>query len=47
MPRFADLPDDFSCPHRHGCPYLEGLSTQWVWEECNAAQFFVEADARR
>jgi len=31
MPRFHDLPDDFRCPHRDGCPYLEGLSTAWVW----------------
>jgi transposase len=32
MPRFSDLEDYFVCPYRHGCPYLEGLSTQWVWE---------------
>lgn len=31
MPTFADLPEDFSCPYRHGCPYLEGLSTQAVF----------------
>ena len=31
MPEFKDLPDDFCCPHRHGCPYLEGLSTSWVF----------------
>lgn len=31
MPRFVDLPVDFCCPHRHGCPYLEGLSTGWVF----------------
>lgn len=31
MPRFEDLPDDFVCPYRHGCPYLEGLSTSWVF----------------
>lgn len=31
MPRFEDLPDDFVCPYRHGCPYLEGLSTAWVF----------------
>jgi transposase len=30
MPRFSDLPPDFCCPYRHGCPYLEGLSTGWV-----------------
>lgn len=32
MPRFTDLPDDFCCPHRHGCPYLEGLPAAWVWQ---------------
>jgi len=31
MPEFKDLPDDFRCPYRDGCPYLEGLSTGWVW----------------
>ncbi len=31
MPEFKDLPDDFRCPYRHGCPYLEGLSTSWVF----------------
>jgi hypothetical protein len=31
MPEFKDLPDDFRCPYRHGCPYLEGLSTNWVF----------------
>jgi hypothetical protein len=32
MPRFTDLPDDFRCPYKAGCPYLEGLSTPWVWQ---------------
>jgi hypothetical protein len=32
MPEFKDLPDDFRCPYRDGCPYLEGLSTGWVWQ---------------
>jgi transposase len=31
MPEFKDLPDDFCCPYRDGCPYLEGLSTHWVF----------------
>jgi transposase len=31
MPEFKDLPDDFRCPYRDGCPYLEGLSTNWVF----------------
>lgn len=31
MARFSDLPHDFCCPHRHACPYLEGLSTGWVF----------------
>jgi hypothetical protein len=24
---------DYQCPYRHNCPHLQGLSTQWVWEE--------------
>jgi len=32
MPEFKDLPEDFRCPYRDGCPYLEGLSTSWVFE---------------
>jgi transposase len=32
MPEFKDLPDDFCCPYRHGCPYLEGLPTKMVFE---------------
>jgi transposase len=31
MPEFKDLPDDFLCPYRQGCPYLEGLPTAWVF----------------
>jgi hypothetical protein len=31
MPRFSELDDYFVCPYRDGCPYLEGLSTQWVF----------------
>jgi hypothetical protein len=37
MPRFSELDDDFVCPYRHGCPYLEGLSTHWVWQCYQAA----------
>ena len=33
MPEFKDLPEDFCCPYRHGCPYLEGLSTKGVFEQ--------------
>ena len=33
MPTFPDLDYDFVCPYRNGCPYLEGLSTQWVFRE--------------
>ena len=32
MPGRPQPPEDFVCPYRHGCPYLEGLSTQWVWQ---------------
>ena len=31
MPQFKDLPEDFRCPYRDGCPYLEGLPTGWVF----------------
>ena len=36
MPEFKDLPDDFCCPYRDGCPYLEGLSTGWVFHRYQA-----------
>ena len=32
MPQFKDLPPDFYCPYQNGCPYLEGLSTSWVFQ---------------
>lgn len=33
-PRHYDYPPwDYECPYKHCCPHLEGLSTQWVWEE--------------
>ena len=38
MPRFSDLEYDFCCPHRDGCPYLEGLSTHWVWRKYQEAR---------
>lgn len=37
MPRFVYPPHDFKCLYRHGCPYLDGLSTQWVLEEYRRA----------
>lgn len=46
MPEFKDLPDDFRCPYRNGCPYLEGLSTSWVWEE-RQDNAFLTADYER
>lgn len=36
MPEFKDLPEDFRCPYRDGCPYLEGLSTGWVFHRYQA-----------
>ncbi len=33
MGRSPPPPRDFHCPYQHHCPYLEGLSTDWVWEE--------------
>lgn len=41
MPTFADLDDDFVCPYRKGCPYLEGLSTSWVFGEYQQSGFLV------
>ncbi len=37
MPEFKDLPDDYRCPYRDGCPYLEGLSTGWVFRRYQEA----------
>lgn len=31
MPEFKDLPPEFYCPYQKSCPYLEGLSTSWVF----------------
>src|SRR5271157_1307012 len=59
MPEFKDLPDDFCCPYRKGCPYLEGLSPGWVLHryqevagtECHyeyqLAQLYRELDEER
>jgi len=59
MPEFKDLPDDFRCPYRDGCPYLEGLSTSWVFHryqevagtECHyeyqLEELYKELDAER
>jgi transposase len=33
MPGFLYPPHDFECLYRHCCPYLDGMSTQWVLEE--------------
>ena len=41
MPTFADLDYDFVCPYRDGCPYLEGLSTSWVFERYKESGFHV------
>ena len=37
MPRFLYPPHDFNCLYRHCCPYLDGMSTQWVLEEYRRA----------
>jgi len=31
MPRFSELEEEFVCPYRNGCPYLEGLPPHMVW----------------
>lgn len=38
MPELKDLPSDFRCPYEHGCPYLEGLPTGWVYYRYRAAE---------
>jgi len=37
VPRYPYSPHDFQCLYRHSCPYLDGLSTQWVLEEYQRA----------
>jgi len=37
VPRYPYPPHDFECLYRHNCPYLDGLSTTWVMEECRRA----------
>jgi transposase len=37
VPRYPYPPHDFQCLYRHSCPYLDGLSTQWVLEEYRRA----------
>jgi hypothetical protein len=33
-PRHREHPPwDYQCLYKHCCPHLDGLSTQWVWEE--------------
>ena len=46
MPSFSDLDYDFCCPHRDGCPYLEGLSTQWVWRNYQSGRHQNSQQAR-
>ena len=36
MPRFSELDQEFVCPYRQGCPYLEGLPPQMVWNRYQA-----------
>jgi transposase len=37
VPRYPYPPHDFECLYRHSCPYLDGMSTQWVLEEYRQA----------
>jgi transposase len=37
MPAFSELDGSFVCPHRMGCPYLEGLPTPMVWDRVQEA----------
>ena len=38
MPRFSELDEPFVCPYRHGCPCLEGLPPDMVWQRYQAVQ---------
>jgi transposase len=38
VPRYPYPPHDFECLYRHSCPYLDGMSTQWVLEEYRRAE---------
>jgi len=43
VPRYPYPPHDFECLYRHSCPYLDGMSTQWVLEEYRrAAEVYQE-----
>ena len=33
MPRYRCAPPNFSCPYEHSCPFMEGLSTTWMFHE--------------
>ena len=33
MPRYLQAPWDYDCSYKHCCPHLQGLSTNWVFEE--------------
>ncbi len=52
MARFPQPPDDFICPYRHACPYLEGLSTEWLWhcyqhDDCATGQYEYQLEQLR
>jgi hypothetical protein len=36
--RWIYPPENFACLYRHNCPYLDGMSTQWVLEEYRQAE---------
>jgi transposase len=43
VPRYPYPPRDFECLYRDSCPYLDGMSTQWVMEEYRqAAEVYQE-----
>jgi len=39
MPRYKEPPLGFRCPYEHHCPYLQGLSTQAVFNQYQRAHF--------
>lgn len=46
MPRPLYPPYDFTCAYRHNCPYLDGLSTTWVFGEYRRADAVYQEHLR-
>lgn len=46
MGRYPFAPYDFTCVYEHTCPYLEDLSTKWVYSEYRRSQENYQEDLR-